>query len=57
MADICFEDAEFHCAYHWYNEAFKKNREDGSIKTQTEYESFLEKYIESAYLVGKYDVT
>ncbi|VVC45381.1 Hypothetical protein CINCED_3A009176 [Cinara cedri] len=51
LAVLCYDNAEFHCAYHWFDQVNKIHKE-GNSELKFDYEEFLTKYIWSSYLVG-----
>lgn len=51
MASLCYDNAEYHCAYWWFAEVYDKNKEDNN-KLNIDYTAFITKFVWSSYLVG-----
>lgn len=52
MASICYDNAEYHCAYEWYDEVYNRYKTENF--TNIDYFTFITRYIQSSYLIGKY---
>lgn len=52
MASFCYDNSEFHCAYHWFDEVYKKYKQDNRTFTN-DYATFVTKHVWSSYLVGE----
>lgn len=53
MASLCYDNAEYHCAYWWFVEVYDKNKEEGN-KLKIDNSTFITKFAWSSYLVGEY---
>jgi len=53
MASLCYDNAEYHCAYWWFVEVYDKNKEDNN-KLNIDYTTFITKFVWSSYLIGEY---
>jgi len=53
MASLCYDNAEYHCAYWWFVEVYDRNKKDGN-KLKIDYTTFMKKFAWSSYLVGEY---
>jgi len=53
MASLCYDNAEYHCAYWWFNEVHNRNNNDGN-KLKIDHSTFITKFSWSSYLVGEY---
>lgn len=54
MASLCYDNAEYHCAYWWFVEVYDKNNEEGN-ELKVDYSTFITKFAWSSYLVGNID--
>ncbi|XP_016659455.1 prolyl 4-hydroxylase subunit alpha-1 isoform X2 [Acyrthosiphon pisum] len=54
MASLCYDNAEYHCAYWWFVEVYDRNKRDGN-KLKIDYSTFMKKFAWSSYLVGDVD--
>lgn len=53
MASWCYDNAEFHCAYHWIAEAFNKKKSEENSKSNIDFITLVKKYVWSSYFVGE----
>ncbi|XP_026812780.1 prolyl 4-hydroxylase subunit alpha-2-like [Rhopalosiphum maidis] len=51
MASLCYDNAEYHCAYWWFVEVYDKNKKDKN-ELNIDFSTFIIKFIWSSYLVG-----
>lgn len=49
---MCYDNVEFHCANQWFEEVYKKYKEDNSTSA-IDYSTLVTKYVSSSYLVGE----
>lgn len=53
MANLCYDNAEFHCAFDWYDETYKKYLEENYTST-IDHRTLIIKYTWSSYLIGRW---
>lgn len=53
MASLCYDNAEFHGAYAWFDQVYRKYKE-GNNEPTFDYETLVTKYVWSSYLVGEW---
>uniref|UniRef100_A0A2H8THU7 Prolyl 4-hydroxylase subunit alpha-2 n=1 Tax=Melanaphis sacchari TaxID=742174 RepID=A0A2H8THU7_9HEMI len=51
MASLCYDNAEYHCAYWWFREVYDKYKKN-SDRLNVDYTTYITQFVWSSYLVG-----